>query len=218
MYEIPLFPLNLVLFPGTPIQLHIFEPRYIEMVRYCLQEKKPFGIALIRNGVESLGPLAEPFYIGCSAQIARVEDLPDGRMNLIALGQERFRVLSIDRQTKPFLVARVQSYPIEPPDLNGFELKANQLRSQFDRFIQMLVEAGTNQLDLSQLPQDDISLAYLAAAVLQISPLQKQELLAMDRADRLIERLHQHYLRELALLEVVLSNVDYLQAGGFSRN
>ncbi len=78
MFEIPLFPLNTVLFPGTPIHLHIFEERYKQMINLCLQEQRPFGVVLIRNGMEALGPLAEPFHIGCTAEIAHVERLEDG--------------------------------------------------------------------------------------------------------------------------------------------
>ena len=218
MYEIPLFPLHTVLFPGTPINLHIFEPRYIQMIDACLQDKKQFGVVLIRSGVEALGPLAEPHRIGCSAQIAHIQQLEGGRMNLVAIGQERFRVLTLDRQSQPYLIGSVQPYPMDNPDPEGVNLGAGRLRRQFERFIQMLLEAGENHLDLSQLPEEGVALAYMAAAVLQISPLKKQELLAMERADLLIDRLEHLYRRELALLEIVLSKNESLQAGGFSRN
>ncbi len=218
MLEIPLFPLNTVLFPGTPIHLHIFEPRYIKMVNHCVENSQPFGIALIRSGIEALGPLAEPHYIGCTAQIAQIQPLADGQMNLVAIGVERFRVLTIDRETKPFLVGRIQLYPIENPDPAGLDRRCVHLRRHFERFIKILLDAGSQPMDLSQLPDDGVALAFLAAAVLQIPPVQKQELLASESADKLLDRLEHHYLRELALLEVVLSKQEVLQAGGFSIN
>ena len=135
MLEIPLFPLNTVLFPGTPIHLHIFEPRYIKMVNHCVENSQPFGVALIRSGIEALGPLAEPHYIGCTAQIAQIQPLADGQMNLVAIGVERFRVLTIDRETKPYLVGRIQHYPIENPDPAGLDRRCVHLRRQFERFI-----------------------------------------------------------------------------------
>src|SRR5512147_2655499 len=92
MYELPLFPLNTVLFPGMPISLHIFEPRYKLMIEQCIQIAQPFGVVLIREGVEALGPSAEPHQIGCSAQITQVERLEDGRMNIVAVGVERFQI------------------------------------------------------------------------------------------------------------------------------
>lgn len=218
MYELPLFPLNMVLFPGTPIHLHIFEARYIQMVNSCVEENLPFGVALIRSGVEAHGPLAEPHYIGCTAQIAKIQPLTDGRMNLVAVGEKRFRLLTLDRETKPYLVGRIQPYPLENADAESINLRARRLRQQFQRFLQLLIESGRQLIDLALLPDDDVALAYLAAAALPISPLQKQELLASDHADRLLENLARYYQRELALLEMALSKKVGLQAGGFSTN
>jgi Lon protease-like protein len=218
VYELPLFPLNIVLFPGTPIQLHIFETRYIQMVNTCLKEKRPFGVSLILNGLEALGPLAEPHAIGCTAQIAQIEPLAEGRMNLVGLGQERFRILSLDRESQPYLTARVQTYPIDRSDSTVNEQRGVRMRRQFERLMQLLQESGANQLDLNQLPEDNLKLAYLAAAVLQIPSLQKQELLAIQSEEMLLDRLNHIYQRELALLEVLLSRSGELQPGGFSKN
>jgi Lon protease-like protein len=218
MFELPLFPLNTVLFPGTPIHLHIFEERYKRMIGLCLQESRPFGVVLIRSGLEATGPLAETYPIGCTAQIAQVERLEGGRLNIVAIGQERVRIFSFDASTQPYLLGQAQVYPLENPDPAGLELPASRLRRQFERFVKLLLQSGSDQVDLSQLPQDVTSLAYLAAAVLQLAPLQKQELLAMDRADRLIDSLQRIYQRELSLMRAVLSDADSLQAGGFSRN
>jgi hypothetical protein len=108
MYELPLFPLNTVLFPGMPIDLHIFEPRYLLMISRCLTAEQPFGVVLIRTGLEANGALAEPYSIGTTARISTVEHLADGRMNLTALGEERFEILSLDR-SGPYLVGQVQA-------------------------------------------------------------------------------------------------------------
>ena len=70
--ELPLFPLNTVLFPGATLPLHIFEDRYKEMISQCIEEHRPFGVLLIRKGREA-GDLAEPFEIGTTAHIARVD-------------------------------------------------------------------------------------------------------------------------------------------------
>ena len=70
MFELPLFPLNIVLFPGMPLSLHIFEDRYKLLIGKCLQERQPFGVVLIKKGIEALGPLAEPHHIGCTAFVS----------------------------------------------------------------------------------------------------------------------------------------------------
>jgi Lon protease-like protein len=218
MLEIPLFPLNTVLFPGTPINLHIFEPRYIQMIKDYQDSQIPFGVVLIKMGMEALGPLAEPYSIGCMSRILQIQLLEGGKMNLVAVGGERFRLLGLDRQSKPYLVGQVQPYPLENIDPIESSRKLDHLRRQFDRFIEKLQQVSPNQLDLDDLPSDEVSFAYFSAAVLQISPRQKQELLTLSSLDRLVARLEHHYQREITLLDVILKKEESLQAGGFSRN
>src|SRR5688572_13111983 len=88
MFELPLFPLNTVLFPGMPLRLHIFEERYKLMIERCYSSGAPFGGTLIRKGGE-VGGGADPFLIGCTALITEIEPLNDGRMNIVAVGHER---------------------------------------------------------------------------------------------------------------------------------
>src|SRR5438046_1437349 len=88
---LPLFPLNTVLFPGMPLRLHIFEERYRLMIGECVERKQPFGVVLIKAGRE-VGEPAEPRGVGTTALIAAMSRMDDGRMNLVAVGQERFRI------------------------------------------------------------------------------------------------------------------------------
>jgi hypothetical protein len=94
--EIALFPLNTVLFPGGPLPLRIFEPRYIDMVRRCLREQRGFGVVLIRSGNE-VGP-AEFESVGTLARIVDFHALADGLLGLVNVGERRFRVISRRRQ------------------------------------------------------------------------------------------------------------------------
>ncbi|HEY7377666.1 MAG TPA: LON peptidase substrate-binding domain-containing protein, partial [Steroidobacteraceae bacterium] len=94
--EIALFPLNTVLFPGGPLPLRIFEPRYIDMVRRCLREQRGFGVVLIRSGNE-VGP-AEFESVGTLARIVDFHALSDGLLGLVNVGERRFRVISRRRQ------------------------------------------------------------------------------------------------------------------------
>ena len=204
MFEIPLFPLNTVLFPGTPLQLHIFEERYKRMISTCLEDRKPFGVVLIRQGNEALGPLAEPYRIGCTAQIIQAEQLDGGRMNITTLGRERFRILKLDHVTRPYLVGQVEAYPlsgVEAPDLNA---PRNELRLRLGRYLARLSAADLLEISEPDLPGNPILLAYLAAAVLHISPIQKQQILSISGARDLLVRLVSVYGLELALLEKFL--------------
>ena len=112
--SLPLFPLNLVLFPGMPLPLHIFEERYKAMIGQCLDTEQPFGVLLIKEGLE-VGEPADPFMIGTSARIVRVEQLDDGRMNMLTQGERRFQVMEITQKV-PHLVGQIQYLDEEPGD------------------------------------------------------------------------------------------------------
>ena len=107
--ELPLFPLNTVLFPSLPLPLHIFEERYRLMIGSCIVTDNLFGVCLIKEGVEVGGP-AEPFEIGTVAKISEVQREQDGRMNLMTFGTQRFKLLEIT-QREPYLIGRVQLLP-----------------------------------------------------------------------------------------------------------
>ncbi|MFY9676825.1 MAG: LON peptidase substrate-binding domain-containing protein, partial [Terriglobales bacterium] len=96
---LPIFPLDLVLLPGAPLPLHIFEPRYKEMISECLEQKKPFGI--VRSSEEGVAD------IGCTAEIVSVtKRYDDGRMDILTRGVERFEVLEVNEE-RAFLRAEI---------------------------------------------------------------------------------------------------------------
>jgi len=86
--SLPLFPLPLVLFPGTPLPLHIFEQRYRRLLADCLETDRRFGIIRLPDGMAELE--IPPGTIGCIAEIVNAEPLPDGRSNIVVRGGERF--------------------------------------------------------------------------------------------------------------------------------
>jgi len=103
---LPLFPLDLVLLPGVPLPLHVFEPRYKEMIAECLDEKKPFGV--VRASSEGVAD------IGCTAEIIEVtKRYDDGRMDILTRGVERFEVLHVHEE-RPFLQAEFTVIDDEP--------------------------------------------------------------------------------------------------------
>jgi Lon protease-like protein len=160
---LPLFPLDVVLLPGTPLPLHIFEPRYKEMIGECLTNEAPFGVIRALEG-----GIAE---VGCTAEIMTVtKKYSDGRLDLIAEGRKRFEVLELNEE-RSFLQAEVLLIPDEPADVQPAER---------DRAIQLHLEilsmAGAVQ-DLSTADQTQLSF-YLAGSL----PLDldfKQKLLAI---------------------------------------
>jgi Lon protease-like protein len=160
---LPLFPLDVVLFPGTPLPLHIFEPRYKEMIGECLAQHRTFGVV---RAVEQ--GLAE---IGCTAEIITVvKEYPDGRLDLVTEGRQRFELLRVN-QERSFLQAEVAMIDDEPgTPAQAAAARAVQLHSD------LLAIAGAKQ----DLPAANPSLLsfHLAGSV----PLDldfKQKLLSL---------------------------------------
>jgi len=111
---LPLFPLDVVLLPGTPLPLHIFEPRYKELVSECLDRKKLFGV--VRAKEEGIAE------IGCTAEIITIaKKYPDGRMDIVTEGRERFEVIQVN-QERSFLQAEVLYLQDEPGDATAEEI------------------------------------------------------------------------------------------------
>jgi Lon protease-like protein len=159
----PLFPLDVVLFPGTPLPLHIFEPRYKEMIAECLSEHRTFGVVrVVEQG------LAE---VGCTAEIITVvKEYPDGRLDLVAEGRKRFELVRVN-QERSFLQAEVlliHDDPGTPPPADTS--RAIQLHSE------LLAIAGAKQ-DLSAA--DPALLSFYLAGSLPLDLDFKQKLLAL---------------------------------------
>ena len=173
--EMPLFPLNVVLFPQMPLKLHIFEGRYKEMVNRCLEGGCPFGIVLV---TEVPAPGAERTReVGCSARIAHVERLADGRMNILVIGERRFRILDTHerRSYRTGIITPIADGPDGPPDL--LAPLAGEVREMLKEFLgQALALAGQKRV-VFELPDGPEALSFAAARVLPIPNEEKQDLL-----------------------------------------
>ena len=174
MRELPLFPLHVVLFPGRPLPLHVFEPRYRKMLADILAGDREFGVVAIRAGRET-GEEAELFRVGTTAKIVRVEELDDGRSNLITVGMDRFQVIE-QLPAQPYRRAIVE--PLEDMDtsrhMNG---EAKRLRRLL---VPYLLDMGAPESIEDRLPDDAPTLAWLAAAAVQIDLAEQQRLLELE--------------------------------------
>jgi Lon protease-like protein len=172
--ELPLFPLHLVLFPGRPLALHLFEARYRQMLRDCLDAGHGFGVIAIRSGRE-VGDSADTFDVGTIAAIETVVELPDGRYDIATRGLQRFRVCDLVPGT-PYRKARVELLDDVPVGLRERE-QAAQLRSLLLPYLSAL---GAPDELLERLPTEPDELAYLAAAAAQVEVPEQQRLLELD--------------------------------------
>ncbi len=111
--QVPLFPLNVVLFPGGPLPLRIFETRYTDMVSERMQNDGPFGVLLIRDGQEAGGP-ASTWEVGTLARITDFYQGSDGLLGITAIGEQRFRLLSAERAADGLNIGTIELLPDEP--------------------------------------------------------------------------------------------------------
>jgi Lon protease-like protein len=180
----PLFPLNVVLFPNMPLPLHIFEERYKEMVNRCVRESIPFGVVLISESASVSGK-ARTFPIGCSARIARVERLPDGRMNIEVVGEERFRILD-QHETLPYRTGLTEALHDTPADTDAVGPLVDDVQRLLRDFLTRQLALLGQRVGEFELPEEPEELSFAAACVLDLDNEQKQALLEdTDTAARL---------------------------------
>ena len=218
VYEMPLFPLNTVLFPGMPLHLHIFEGRYKTMIKLCVDQSTSFGVVLIDRGSEAFGPLAETHDVGCSARIIEVQTLADERMNIVAIGQERFRTISLDRNKAPYLNGVVQPFPLVDTDNVAVRKAGDRLKPWLQKYLDILATAAGVDFDVPQIPDDPVALAYLAAIALQVSNNEKQGFLSTETTLQLMDHLQAVYQREVAILRAVNKSSDIRKNDRISLN
>lgn len=205
MSSLPLFPLNTVLFPGQLLPLRIFEERYCQMIDECLQTGTPFGVVLMRDGDRHGGEegdqAAAPYPVGTTAHIVQAERLADGRLNIVCVGNARFRIQHTHHD-RPYLRGEVDLWPWQPLDDAAQHSPLQIVRAQLRRYIDLLIKITQSEVEV-ELPEEAAALANLAASVLQISAVEKQTLLATASIGELLDRiaaLLQHELRDLRIM------------------
>ncbi len=207
-FELPLFPLNTVLFPGIAFDLHIFEERYKQMISQCIEHRTPFGILLLQSGTaeeDPYSPAPSPYLIGCTAHITHVRPLSEGRLNITVVGKDRFQVVQL-RHDKPYLVGMVEVLPVELGDMRSLMRQARVLRRLMSRYLDVLQGTGQQKFDTEQLPNDPAALAYLGAYILQgVAMAQKQALLAAESLSVMTDTLCITYRKEVVLLQALIN-------------
>jgi uncharacterized protein len=171
--SIPLFPLNIVLFPNGPLPLRIFETRYVDMVRSCMREDSSFGVVLISKGIEA-GP-AETFDVGTTAKITDFHQLPDGLLGLSCVGQRRFRILKKSVAKDGLNLGEIEWLEIEP----AMSVPARHARLK-ELLRTVLPQLGEGYTGIDMRLDDAAWVGHRLTEILPIEPHRKQSLLEMD--------------------------------------
>jgi len=171
---IPIFPLpDVMLFPNVSRPLHIFEPRYRAMVADALKGDRIIGMVTLRPGHEADYEGRPPVHpIGCAGVITDVEELPDGRFNIVLRGLVKFRVTGED-QSRPYRLARVEAMP-EVPD----NAEKEALHKQRQRLEVLVTEPGSDPRVPPEIPDEEVVNAL--AQYVPLDPLERQELLEQE--------------------------------------
>jgi Lon protease-like protein len=178
-----LFPLNTVLFPGAVLNLHIFEPRYKQMVSECLQGGEPFGVCLIREGDEAGDPDVMPYDVGTTAEIGDVTPLENGRYYISSVGRRRFRVERVVAR-EPFLTVEVAYLPEDSPeDESAIDTLLREIRAVFREYLRLVVEFSGMHADID-LPEDPVDASFLIGDALQVADSMKQRLLELSSTEQ----------------------------------
>ena len=215
--ELPLFPLNIVLFPRMPLPLHIFEPRYREMIGLCTEEKRPFGVLLIKEGLEAGSP-AIPFEIGTTAYVVNVDRLEDGRMNIVTVGHERFRLASYSTEKKPYLVGGIEPLADQPAPPSEAATVAKDVASLAQRYIVMVQAASGHDLMPLQMSEDPAEISFVVGGSLHIDNYQRQQLLETTLVVQRLSMERTILEREIAKVEEFLRMKRGGGVGPFSGN
>lgn len=190
LFDLPLFPLSMVIYPDQQAALHIFEPRYQEMVQDCLEHEMPFGLILYEEG-----KMAE---VGCTAVIQEVvQDYGDGRLDIVVEGAERFRVDDL-RQEKAYLTADVQM--VDDADGDAEDGLTQRVITQHMRLLELAGRTVRPGL-YSEVPSVSFVIAHNAGLTLP----QKQEVLELRAEDERILYLVKH-------LETLIPRVEEVES------
>lgn len=190
-----LFPLNTVLFPGANLNLHVFEPRYRQMISECLDSNEAFGVVLIREGDEAGGDVdVMPHDVGTTAEICDVTPLPAGRFYISTTGRRRFKIQDVVSR-EPYLLVNVEYLEEELDDRTAVLELSDEVREEFREYLRLLVEFSGTSADFD-VPTDPVDASFLIGDQLQVADSMKQRLLELSSTQQRL-RVELGFLRKL---------------------
>lgn len=206
-FSIGLFPLNIVLFPDTTIPIHIFEPRYIELIQECLSTGNEFGINLVEKG--SLFP------VGCTAKVVDVtEEFDDGRMDVVVQGMRRYRLVSLQETSRTFASGTALEI------LDELEAVDATLLERCSEIYNNVVDLVYGSVGLKFEPHksEDYTASFFMAPKSGLSLEQKQRLIEMTSENQRLEVLLNHLteiipsVRQAETLNRIIRSDGYMPA------
>lgn len=199
--ELPLFPLPVVLFPGVPLPLHIFEPRYRQLLRDAQASDNLFGLSFF-DPEQSEREAPPVGHLGCVAEVTEVEPLPDGRSNILTLGLIRYRIESYIERGDPYLVGRPSFFEDEAEDEGLLARRVDETAELFLRIARAVRIINDDRAGLPELPNTEPErLSFLVAAAMELDNQHKLELLELRSTSERLERVSELLTRAVSNYE-----------------
>jgi Lon protease-like protein len=187
--HLPLFPLPVVLFPGVPLPLHIFEPRYRQMLTDIRVQDNLFGLSFF-DAESSEREIPTVGHLGCVAEVSEVQQLPDGRSNILTLGLIRYRVESYVEHGDPYLVGKVAFFEDEAEDEDLLARRVEETSEIFMRIARAVRAINDDRAGLPELPETEPErLSFLIAAAMELDNEVKLEMLELRSTEERLKRL-----------------------------
>lgn len=199
--ELPLFPLPVVLFPGVPLPLHIFEPRYRQMLSDIKVGNNFFGLSYFDSSTSET-ELPPAGHVGCVAEVTEAQSLPDGRSNILTVGLVRYRVDGYVERGDPYLVAKVSFFEDEEESDDLLNASSQDVAATFTRIARAVRVINDERASLPDISDTEPQrLSFLVAAAMEIDAELKQELLELRSTGERLRRLSDMLARAVASYE-----------------
>lgn len=199
--ELPIFPLSIVLFPGVPLPLHIFEPRYRQMLSDIQAGNNLFGLCYFDSSTAEteIPPAGQ---IGCVAEVTEAQPLPDGRSNILTIGLIRYRIEEYLERGDPYLLARVSFFEDDNEDTDRLRKSSREVAESFTRIaraVRIINDERANLPDISDTEPQRLS--FLVAAAMEVDLDAKMELLELRSTSERLNRLREMLTHALSNYE-----------------
>jgi ATP-dependent Lon protease len=188
--ELPLFPLSIVLFPGVPLPLHIFEPRYRQMLTDIQAGGSLFGLSYFdpSTSASEMPPVGS---IGCVARVTDSQTFPDGRSNILTVGVIRYRIEEYLERGDPYLLVRVNYFEDDEEPSEELLESSREVAETFTRIARAVRTINDERANLPDIADTEPErLSFLVAAAMEVEIDVKQALLELRSTSERLRRLH----------------------------
>lgn len=215
--HLPLFPLPLVLLPNELLPLHIFEPRYRQMLKDIGLEKNLFGVTFF-NQEETLSDKPPLDTIGCAAEVRELQSLPDGRSNILSVGIIRYRLIDYVDSGDPYFVGDVEFFEDDPEDEDLLTPLSEEVFRLFRRVAKAAHKLSGERGKFPDIPQaEPQALSFLVTAAFNLDPEMKYKMIEMRSTVERLERLREILKQTVGKMEESADIHKISQTNGHSK-